>query len=171
MRRLNAPRDEEFMALSFSRSMRSLHSDSFRPSLVTLIVVSILIAAWLVWLTFAPVTLYETSQDYQLQRDGSLVVRFPAQAMARFRPGQMANLALPNGANQPAKNLAAMVADIPSRTQNRLEPDTIKVTLLVGGLPKDAASGEIKVEVERVSPLMLITRATGVTASVKSEVK
>ncbi|MBI5649376.1 MAG: hypothetical protein HZC40_02850 [Chloroflexi bacterium] len=148
------------MSLSFSRSMRSLQSDSFRPSLATLVIASILIAAWLAWLAFAPVTLYATSQDWQAQRDGSLSVRFPAEAMARFRPGQSATLALPDGANQPAKNFAAMVADIPSRTQNRLAPDTIKVTLLSGALSKDATGGEVKIAVETVTPLILITRAT-----------
>ncbi|MBI3913744.1 MAG: hypothetical protein HY327_06110 [Chloroflexi bacterium] len=153
------------MAISFSRSMRSLHGDSFRPSLATLIVASILIAAWMAWLVFAPVTLYETSQDWQVQRDGSLIVRFPAETIARFRPGQPATLAIQADPNEPPQQLKAIVADIPSRTQNRLASDTVKVTLLSNALPKGTSGGEVKIEVERVSPLTLITRASGQLAA------
>jgi hypothetical protein len=149
------------MAISFSRSMRSLQGDAFRPSLAALIIASVLVVAWIAWLVFAPVILYETSSDWQIQRDGALIVRFPEKSMARFRPGQLATLTIPADANQPPRQLKAMVADTPSRTQNRLTPDTVKVVLLSGNLPKGEAGGEIKIEVERVSPLTLITRASG----------
>jgi len=147
------------MTLSFSRSMRSLQGDSFRPSLAALIIAGVLLLAWIAWLVFAPVTLYETSRDWQVQRDGALIVRFPEATMARFRPGQPATLTIQADANQPPLQLTAMVADTPSRTQNRLASDTVKVALLSGDLPKGAAGGEIKIEVERVSPLTLIARA------------
>jgi hypothetical protein len=147
------------MAISFSRSLRSLQGDAFRPSLAALIIASVLVVAWIAWLAFAPVTLYETSSDWQIQRDGALIVRFPEESMARFRPGQPATLTIQADADQPPRRLNAMVADVPSRTQNRLAPDTIKVALLSGALPKGAAGGEIKIEVERVSPLTLLTRA------------
>ncbi len=149
------------MAISFSRSMRSLHSDSFRPSLAALSIAIVLVAAWLVWLVFASITIYESSQDWQLQRDGSLLVRFPEKTIARLHPGQTAILALQADPNQPPQQLKAIVADIPSRTQNHLAADTVKVTLLSNALPKDAAGGEIKIAVESVSPLTLITRASG----------
>lgn len=147
------------MSLSFSRSMRSLHSDSFRPSLVTLIIVSVLVAAWLAWLVFAPITLYATSSDWQSQRDGSLIVRLPQEAIARVRPGQTAIVEIQNNANPSPQQFPAIVADTPSRTQNRLEPDTVRVTLLSDKLSKDA-TGQIKIVIEKVSPLTLITRAT-----------
>lgn len=123
------------MAISFSRSMRSLQSDSFRPSLATLIVASILVAAWFAWLVFASVTIYESSQDWQLERDGSLIVRFPEKTIARLHPGQTAVLEIQADPNQPPQQLKAIVADIPSRTQNHLAADTVKVTLLSSALP------------------------------------
>jgi hypothetical protein len=153
-------RNEAAMSISFSRSMRSLQGDSFRPSLASLIIAGVLLLAWMAWLAFAPVTLYETSQDWQVQRDGSLIVRFPLETIPRLRPGQPATLTLPAGANQPPQTLSAMVADLPMRTQNRLAPDTVKVALLAGALPQEAR-GEIKIAVETVSPLKLITRASG----------
>jgi hypothetical protein len=149
------------MSISFSRSMRSLQSDSFRPSLATLIIASILILAWFAWLVFASVTLYETSQDWQVQRDGSLIVRFSEEAVARLHPGQRGTLEVSLVPNQAPQQLPVMVADTPSRTQNRLTLDTVKVALLSGPLPPTATSGTIKIAVETVTPLTLITRATG----------
>jgi hypothetical protein len=149
------------MSLSFSRSMRSLQGDSFRPSLATLIVASVLIVAWFAWLVFASVTLYETSQDWELQRDGSLIVHFPEEAVARLRPGQRATLEIQINPNHAPQQLQAIVADTPSRTQNRLASDTVKVSLLSGPLPAAATSGTVKIAVETVTPLTLITRATG----------
>jgi len=147
------------MSISFSRSMRSLQGDSFRPSLATLIVASVLIIAWFAWLAFAPVTLYETSQEWQVQRDGSLVVRFPEEAVSRLHPGQSATLEVQIMPNQPPTQLQAIVADTPSRTQNRLAPDTVKVSLLSEPLPAAATGGTVKIAVETVTPLTLITRA------------
>ena len=149
------------MAISFPRSMRSLQSDSFRPSLATLIIASVLIVAWFAWLVFASVTLYETSQDWQVQRDGSLIVRFPQETIARLHPGQRATLQVSLVPNQAPQQLPAIVADIPSRTQNHLASDTVKVTLTSAALPPTATSGTVKIAVETVSPLTLITRATG----------
>jgi hypothetical protein len=155
------------MAISFSRSMRSLQSDSFRPSLATLIVASVLIVAWFAWLVFASVTLYESSSDWELQRDGSLVVRFTEEAVARLRPGQRATLEVQVIPNQPPVQLQAMVADTPSRTQNRLAPDTVKVSLLAGPLPATTTSGTVKIAVETVTPLTLITRAANQVTGAK----
>ncbi len=148
------------MSISFSRSMRSLQSDSFRPSLATLIIASILIVAWFAWLVFARVTLYESSQDYQIQRDGALIVRYPQETIVGLRPGQTAIVEIRSDPNQPPQQLPAIVADTPSRTQNHLAADTVKVTLLGDKLPQDA-TGQVKIAVESVSPLTLITRASG----------
>jgi hypothetical protein len=148
------------MSISFSRSMRSLQSDSSRPSLAALIIAGALLLAWMAWLAFAPVTLHETSQDWQVQRDGSLIVRFPPATMARFRPGQAATLTLLAGPDQPARTLPAMVADVPMPTQNHLAADTVQVALFADASPREA-KGEIKIAVETVSPLKLLTRAGG----------
>lgn len=151
------------MAISFSRSMRSLQGDSFRPSLVTLIIASIFIIAWFAWLVFAQLTVYETSQNWDLARDGSLLVHLSEESVTRLRPGQRATLEVQVAPNQPPQQLPAMVADTPSRTQNHLASDTVKVTLLAP-MPKGATGGEVKIQVETVSPLTLITRATGQAA-------
>ncbi len=146
------------MSISFSRSMRSLHGDSFRPSLATLIIASIFIIAWFAWLVFAQITLYATSQDWELQRDGSLIVHLSEDAVTRLRPGQRVTLEVQGTSNQPSQQLPAIVADTPSRTQNRLASDTVRVTLLAP-MPKGATGGQVKIPMETVSPLTLITRA------------
>lgn len=147
------------MSISFSRSMRSLQSDSFRPSLATLVIASIFIIAWFAWLVFAPITIYATSQDLELQRDGSLIVHLPVESVARLRPGQRGTLEIPALPGQSAREIPVVIADVPMRTQNHLAADTIKVTSLAGPFPPTATSGTVKIAVETVSPLMLITRA------------
>ncbi len=152
------------MAISFSRSMRSLQSDSFRLSLVTLIIASILIAAWFAWLVFAPVTLYESSQDWEETRDGSLLAHFSVDTISQFKPGQVVVIDARTKDNQ-STQLTGMVADVPMRTQNHLASDTIKISLTsANALPEGTTSATVKVAVATVSPLTLLTRASGQAA-------
>jgi hypothetical protein len=147
------------MSISFSRSMRSLQSDSFRPSLATLIIASVLIIAWFAWLVFAQITLYATSQEWEFQRDGSLIVHLPTESVASLRPGQRGTLETQNLPGQSPREYPVVIADVPMRTQNHLAADTIKVTSLAGPIPPTATGGTVKIAVETVSPLTLITRA------------
>ena len=147
------------MSISFSRSMRSLQGDSFRPSLVTLIIASIFISAWFAWLVFAQITIYATSQDWEIQRDGSLIVHLPVESVARLRPGQRGTLETQVLPSQSARELPVIIADVPMRTQNHLAADTIRVASLAGPIPPTATGGTVKIAVETVSPLTLITRA------------
>ena len=152
------------MSISFSRSMRSLQSDSFRPSLATLIIASILIIAWFVWLVFAPITIYQTSQDWELQRDGTLLVRYPVDVVQQFKPGQAVVIDAQTSANQSVQ-LTGVVADVPMPTQNRLPPNTVKVTIRSGKLPEGTTSATVRVATGTTTPLTLITSAASQVAS------
>ena len=55
------------MSISFSRSMRSLAVDSFRPSLLGFIISAILLVAWLAWFFMARVSVYELSDTARLE--------------------------------------------------------------------------------------------------------
>jgi len=144
------------MAISFPRSMRSLQRDSFRLSLVALVVTILLLLAWSAWFFLAKVPLYETSRQFEVQRDGSLAVTFSPQALARIRPGQSAVLRLAETAEQGAQAYPAVVMNTPttgSRT-NQVELYVFSPELLPPGL-----AGEVRVEVESVSPARLVMRS------------
>lgn len=55
------------MSAAFSRSMRSLALDSSRPSMIALLLVGALLAAWISWFLMARITVYEVSQMARLE--------------------------------------------------------------------------------------------------------
>ena len=57
------------MATPFSRTLRSLDADSFRPQLAGVALVAALLMAWLAWLFLAAVPLYEISDTARLETD------------------------------------------------------------------------------------------------------
>ena len=54
-------------ASPFSRSMRSLIADGFRPSILGLVFVVILLGLWMAWLVFARIALYEVADTARLE--------------------------------------------------------------------------------------------------------
>src|SRR5262245_31832596 len=100
------------MAISFSRSVRSLHQDSFRPTLVSLSIIIALLAAWGAWFAFASVTIYEYGTDVHASRNGDVLAHFGAAATQRLRPGQSAELTLPATADAPAKTFPALLMEV-----------------------------------------------------------
>ena len=148
------------MSLAFPRSMRSLKQDSSRVTLAALaagVALLLLLAGWLV-LTHIPV--YETSRDWQVTRDGALLVKFSADALARLHPGQPAQLTLASAGDTPGRVMAATVREVANRNLNYLEPNTARLAV-TGPLPKDGESGEVQVVVDQLSPWAVLTRALG----------
>jgi hypothetical protein len=148
------------MAISFVRSLRSLESDSAQAPAAALVVACLLVGVWVLWVVLAPVELHETSQDWSVSRDGSLIVRFPLEKMPRLRPGQPAELLGPSEPGRPPERWAAIVTDTPYRAENRLEVGTVRVELLADRGPRKPASGTVRVQVEQVTPLTLMLRAS-----------
>lgn len=146
------------MSLSFSRSLRSLQQDSFGPALAALIVTSLLLIAWSAWFFLAKVTLYETSREFSIQRDGSLLVNFSPEALTRLRPGQAATLRLANGTTSEGQIFSALVMDTPeaSDPNGQVEVYVYSPESLQPGL-----AGQVQVEVEHVSPAVLVLRSAG----------
>jgi hypothetical protein len=96
------------MALSFPRSVRALGSDRFRPSLITLALVCILLIIWLGWFFFTPVPVYESSSTLRVERNGFVVVTFPAATLRRLHAGQPATLQI-TAPGSPAETLEGEV--------------------------------------------------------------
>ena len=55
------------MATAFTRTLRSIRADSYRGSLVTLLLATLLLGAWSVWIFFGEVTRYETPDSARLE--------------------------------------------------------------------------------------------------------
>ncbi|MBI3536569.1 MAG: hypothetical protein HY070_03245 [Chloroflexi bacterium] len=148
------------MSISFSRSMRSLKNDSMRPSIIALIIALSILGAWGAWFAFTELPQFETSGDWQIQRDGSILAKFSPEAMTRILPGQAAELNLRVSGKRTPTTVRARVMETANRAQNRLAPETVRLAL-TGELPKSYEGGDVQIEVERLSPLLLVMRASG----------
>lgn len=149
------------MSLQFSRSLRSLNIDSYRTSRVALILAIINMIILLGWFAFGTVTLYEIGSEIRLSEDGSLAAKFPIEAVARLVPGQSGVLRIDAGQDQPLITAPVLLIDVDKNTGEAtflLMSDDLPESVLSADLSSKA---ELEVEVEYVSPLTLVMRASG----------
>lgn len=144
------------MAIQFSRSTRSLTNDRSFAGMVILVSTSVIILAWLMWFFFAPIAIYETSQEISVRRDGLLMVKFPESALKRILPGQTATFFPTTSQNDFGVSTPALVMDTPASTGR--EDGIVYIYLETGRAPA-GLTGEVKIAVEYLSPLALILRA------------
>ena len=151
------------MSIPFSRSMRSLDSDGFRSTLVGLVVAIILVTAWMAWFSLAQVTLYETGQVVNVARGGEIVADFPSEARGRIHRGQAALVQFDGDFGNQIGAIPAIVTNVP--IPGREERVEVKLYLLANiafsGLSQDNLTGQAQVEVEHISPAILVMRAAG----------
>ncbi|MBP1703603.1 MAG: hypothetical protein H6Q38_2710 [Chloroflexi bacterium] len=147
------------MSIQFSRSMRSLKVDSYRASLVGILLASGILLALVVWFFTAQITLYEVSNSLSLTEDGRLIAHFPAESMARIHQGQTAILRATVGSDQSVVSLPAMVFTT--------QPDSsdVEISITTNDVPENLLTGSLKgqvdVEAEYVTPSVLVMRAMG----------
>jgi len=139
--------------------MRSLKVDSYRASLVGILLASAVMLALVVWFFSARITLFEVSNSISMTEDGRLMARFPSESMARLRQGQPAVLRVTVGSDQSVVPLPAMVFTIQSGSNDvEIIPTTTEIpeNLLAPGF-----KGQVQVEAEYVTPAVLVMRAMG----------
>lgn len=147
------------MTVPFSRSLRSLGIDSFRASLIGMILAVLIVFALIAWFFLAKVTLYEYSNSITFNEDGRIYAEFSSEAMPRLRPGESAILRITLPGENRQVSLPALVVNKDS-SANQVE------LLVVGGnLPTGLSTDEItavaEVEAEYISPARLVLRASG----------
>jgi hypothetical protein len=147
------------MSIHFSRSMRSLNIDSFQASRVGLIVGIGLVFALIIWFLFAKVSMYAVSQEVGFNQDGRFVATFSKEEMARVQVGQEALVRIFSATDQPPLVIPGFVFDIPHGGQ---EAEILVTTEeLPENSPSQDITGQVEVEVERITPLALVLRTSG----------
>ena len=146
------------MSTAFSRSVRLMNQDGFNLSLVSLVFLFIFLSAWMIWFFMARMPIYATSNDYQVTKTGSLNVTFSDEDLLKILPGQSAELALPESAGSPTQTLKAKVMGVPTPGHKFVEVYVFGST----GQPEldKYAGGNVKIQVEEVSPASLVLRST-----------
>jgi hypothetical protein len=140
------------MALSFSRTTRTLTNDTFRPSIVGLVIAILVLAIWGAWFALARAPVYMTGTDAQLDREGQVIAHFTDATLPQIRPGQEA-VVLESTSGEPRR---AQVMEIANRAENRMEPNTVR--LFVFGSPLAQPPKQIQVQVAEESPLVSLLR-------------
>lgn len=139
------------MAIDFPRSIRALGNDRFRPSLVTLIITSVLLLAWFAWFFFAPIARYESSTNFKLGRNGSVTVILPAATLAHIQAGQNATLQFTSG--QAGTTYNGQVQRIPTTGSSA------ELYFRELAQPPANAQGTVQIEVENTTPAALLLQA------------
>ncbi len=150
------------MSIAFSRSMRSLNADSFRPSFISLAMAIILLVAWLAWFFLGRVGFYETSQNIEATQEGTVVAYFPLDAQERIFPGQVAYLRF-DGAGGETDVIPVTVFDIiaqPDQLRVQVELIPLADPTMPIVVPTEATS-QVEIEIDRVSPATLVLQTAG----------
>lgn len=144
--------------------MRSLASDSFRASVVGLSLGMVVLLLWLGWFFLARITVYETSQNATMSAAGEVVAYYGPTALGRVLPGQSALVRIAGGtATGLPQTLPAVVMDVKEESSRA----RVRVDLYALDLPADlmigqtGLAGQADIEVEYVSPAVLVMRASG----------
>ena len=151
------------MSVSFSQTLRSLEADPPRNKLWGIIGMTLLLLAWLGWGLLSRVTLYEVTAQAQLEGSATVVAEFAPALQGRLQVGQTAQLRLDSYPWLQYGTVPAIVTDVPRQTRGEvlpvrlaLQPRPDQVSILQHGL-----TGTLEVEIEQVSPLLLLLRAAG----------
>ena len=153
------------MAIPFSRSLRSLHADGFRPALIGLFIAIALIGAWCAWFFFAEITLYQSARNAAIQHE-SITAKLPANKLERIRPGQAARLYLNGASFKKLGAIPAVVTDIIAAPAPDRQGQINLVALPEGPSPiffQDRLTGRVEIEVEHISPFDWVMRHSGLS--------
>ncbi len=156
--------------MPFVRSMRSLETDHFHRAIVMLLIVVALLLAWASWMVLAQVPLYAATQAAHLVVSHADAAQFnivasfePAVALGRIYPGQAAVMRLDGFpwsqyGTIPAtvRHVATEVIDGSVQVELTIIANARSPVPLQLGLP-----GAVEIELERISPALLLLRAAG----------
>jgi multidrug resistance efflux pump len=141
---------------NFFRSARFLDGDGFGKSTLGLVLVAILMAAWIAWFFFAPITVYKVTDDAYLEIQSRVVADFPPAALIHIRPNQPAQFRLHDFPWTEYGSLSAAVTRVTyqdgrARVELGVQSDTNSRIPLQKGL-----TGTVVITVDQVSPAALV---------------
>jgi hypothetical protein len=147
------------MSIAFSRSMRALKNDSFRPSMILMIFAMLFVAAWLGWFLLARLPVYESSARVRLGPGGIVQTAFSEDVSGLILPGQSALLFFGESSSD-APALRAMVTDVNDNFDSGVLVELIPLDEDLSGLEESATQiTRVEIEVSRRSPALLIMDA------------
>ena len=150
------------MSTPFSRSIRILDADKFRPSLIVIGLAAAVLVAWLMWFFFARITLVESGKIINLGSSGEIQTEFSGPTTQRIRVGQPGTIQLDGEAGEKLGRVPVVVVRQypPLNDQMRVDLLVLDERYFTVSLD-DNSKGNVQVEVERVPPVTLLLRSAG----------
>lgn len=153
------------MNTPFSRSIRILDADKFRPSLLVIGLSVVILVGWLLWFFLARVTLMEVGKIVSIGNTGEVQTEFTGQNAQRIRVGQAGWLRIDGETGQELGLVPVVVVRRQAVSDTRWQVDLVVVDERIFTVPlAEVQTGQVQVAVERVSPAALLLRASGQVA-------
>lgn len=152
------------MSTSFSRSIRSIESDSYRVSLTSLSLAMLLLLVWLLWFFLARVTIYEMSTTATFTNEETVVASYPPESYGRIKQGQKALLYIDDMIGTASGTIPAVVTEVHARSSK----ERIHVTIYplfqepMPTQPLNDTDVTVRIESEYVAPAVLVMRTVGI---------
>ena len=137
------------MSIPFTRSLRSLESDSYRSTLLLLLIASPLFLGWLAWFFTGHVALQEVSEQLA-QGDGGLIVVTFEQGLPPMVSGGDARLRLMGEDGEPDRLLPGYVHRFVPFANGATDAHIVLDDPLF--LDDDRLIGQAMIEIDTVSP-------------------
>jgi len=151
------------VSITFSRSLRSLQADRSQRLLWSISLAALLLIAWLIWFFGAHLIVYQTAVSAELQSPTTVTAYIADTERGLVQPGQQALLRLDTYPWTQYGTLDAIVTAVANDSKNGqiriellLKPDQPTSIPLQAGL-----SGTADIEIDRVTPAVLVLRAAG----------
>jgi len=173
------------MATPFSRTIRSLQIDNYYISLAGLLVAILLLVMWGYWFFTAKMTFYESSQSVsvtgkeflthqfpkmdsqvtraQVIRERLIIAEFPSESPETIKVGQTAFVRLDGKVGKKTGTIPATVVNVIHPVGQEEETVVLRAGIDVAAPNpfKEGGGGEVKIEVEHLTPATLVLRASG----------
>ena len=144
------------MAIPFSRTVRSMNHDRFRPGLVVIIFLGLILLAWMIWLFTGNLPIFASSQDLKVGENGNLQVQFPAESFSGLTTGQTGTFISSIQTSPSSAPLEVQIMAVPFSSREGVEVYVFATEKIPSNV-----TGTVKILVGEITPAMLVWSSIG----------
>lgn len=141
----------------YTKSAFSISTDNLLVRLFAAACLAFLLVAWVLWFFLANLSFYEVSKSATINTNGAIVAQFEAQTIKRLKVGQYALFQSKSTTTTSSTSIRLHITKIDTKSHYvelwSVDPNTLK--------NQKERTGQVKVEVETVTPATLVLRAAG----------
>ena len=148
---------KESIPSDYTKSAFSISTDNLLVRLFGATCLALLLVGWVLWFFLANLSFYEASKSATINTNGAIVAQFEAKAIKRLKPGQYALFQPKSTTTTTSTSMQLRIANIDTKSHQvdlwPVDPNALK--------NQKERTGQVKVEVEKVTPATLVLRAAG----------